>query len=182
MADQDVTAIPMKRGRQLYTFVVSSVLVATFLWVLTLDAEAIAERPYMIDPALERGLAVFGIVLFGALATLNLRKLLDRRPGLVLSAEGLEDRSTFVAIGFVPWSDITGVDSYRALGQRTLVLKVADPKKYLGGGNAVARYLRRSNLKLCGSPVTITTATLKIRYDNLMAEIQDYLRRHGQVA
>ncbi len=182
MADQDTRMIPMSRSKQVFLAIACLGFVGLCLWLLTLDAEAIAQQRRFNSPALVQGVAILGIVLFGALGVFNIRKILDQRPGVVLSPEGLEDNSTGVAVGFIPWSDITGVDTYRTFNQRTLVVKVADPQKYLGGGNALARYLRKSNLKLCGSPVTITTAVLKIGYDDLMALIEEYLKRYGRAA
>ena len=182
MADQDTKTIPLSRGKQAFVGLACLGFVAVCIWLLTLDPAWIAEHQRFNSPALVYGVGALGIALFGALSLINLRKYFDRRPGVVLSEAGLLDNSTSVSVGFVPWSDITGVDTYRTFNQRTLVVRVSDPQKYLGGGNALARYLRKSNLRLCGSPVTITSTVLKIGYDDLMAEIQDYLRRYGKAA
>lgn len=182
MANQDTRTIPLSRGKQALVGLACLGFVAVSIWLLTLDANSIAQHGRFNNPLLIRSVAILGIVFFGALSVFNLRKFFDRRPGIVLSEAGLQDNSTGVSVGFIPWSDITGVDTYRTFNQRTLVVKVSDPQKYLGGGNALTRYLRKSNLKLCGSPVTITSTVLNIGYDDLMAEIQDYIRRYGHSA
>lgn len=182
MADHDTKTIPLSRGKQAFVGLACLGFVAVSAWLLTLDADWIVQNQRFGSPLLVRGIGVLGILFFGALAIFNLRKVLDRRPGIVLNEDGLLDNSTGVSVGFVPWSEITGVDTYKTFNQRTLVVRVSDPRKYLGGGNAIIRYLRRSNLKLCGSPVTITPTALKIRYDDLMTEIQSYHRRYGRAA
>ena len=182
MPDKDIRTIPLSLSKQVRVSIYSLFFVAVNIWLLTLDAASIAELQWFDSPTLVYAIGVLGLLLFGGLAVFNIRKLVNRRPGVVLSEAGLLDQSTGVSVGFIPWSDITGVDTYKSFNQRTLVVRVSDPQKYLTGGNALARYLRRSTMKLCGSPVTITSAVLKIRYDDLMAEIQTYLGRYGQAA
>ncbi|MES1199699.1 MAG: STM3941 family protein, partial [Pseudomonadota bacterium] len=74
--------------------------------------------------------------LLGALGAIFItRKLFDKRPGLVLSAEGIVDNSSGVAAGLIPWSDIEAFNVAEIRGNKFIVVLVKDPEKYLQRGN-----------------------------------------------
>lgn len=180
MPEKDLKTIALSRGKQLLLVLGCLLFVALGAWLLSLDPAGIAEHSRFRSPVLVYAVGLTSIVLFGAILVFNARKLFDRRPGMVLDSAGLHDNSSGTAAGFVPWSDIVDIGTYKTFNQRVLVVAVADPAKYLGGGNAVTRYLRKANLKLCGSPITISTAPLKIRFDDLRNAIENYRARYGQ--
>jgi hypothetical protein len=49
-------------------------------------------------------------------------------------------------------------------------------------GNGVRRRLAAANLRLCGSPVTMTSSTLAISFDRLLELCRAYLARYGKPA
>lgn len=67
-------------------------------------------------------------------------------------------------------------------GQRMLVVRVADPDKYVERGNALKRVLNRANTRMCGSPVVISANALQISFDELRAELASWLSRRDGAA
>jgi hypothetical protein len=55
-----------------------------------------------------RAVAVIGAGFAGLCACYASIKVFDRRPGLVIDKEGIVDNSSGVAVGRVPWHEITG--------------------------------------------------------------------------
>lgn len=109
--------------------------------------------------------------------------VLSRRkgPGLVVDDEGFDDRSSAVAVGRVPWSDVRGLSEWTASGSSSVVVHVADPDVYLVRLPWLARRLARVNVAMAGSPVTIASTGLDIDHERLFALLQEGLERHRRV-
>ena len=182
MPDSDTTTIALSRKKMVRLTVFCLLFVALGLWLFTLDDAFIVQELRDRDPAFVHGVGAMAMGFFGLLLIIVARKLFDRRPGIVLSSAGLLDNSNGVSVGFIPWSDITGLEVYESFKQRMLVVKVADPGKYVETGNPLTRYLRKSTHKICGSPISINAGALKMGFDELAAHIQQYLSRYGQPA
>lgn len=165
MSPSDPPTLEIRRSRGKLALLVlgSAAFVALSLWMLTLEDTEIS--------ALHQVVAVVGVAFFGLALLYGLRALLDPRPGLVVRAEGFEDHSSPVAVGFVPWSDVTAIEvhrlSVRGANERVLVVKVRDPAPYAARGNVLARMARTQNLRMVGSPITLSSKSLRCSLDEL---------------
>lgn len=112
------------------------------------------------------------ILFFGACLVYGVRTLLDRRPGLILRADGFEDRSSGVAVGFVPWSDVREIAVMTITGQRFIAIRVVNPEVYATRGTAMQRMAHRANTRMCGTPIAISANTLRISLDELLQLFQ----------
>jgi len=178
MQTSDMKIIELSRQKTLRLVGGSVAFVAGGWWMLHLGAADIERLPGFNLPWLTHALGIVLVVFFGLGVLVGLRQLLDRRPGLVLDAQGLHDNTSGVSAGLVPWSDITGFSVFQIYGQRSLIVHVSDTAKYAARGGFVGRMLRHMNLKLCGSPVAITAQSLQIDFDDLLALCQHYRRRY----
>ncbi|MFZ6734610.1 STM3941 family protein [Undibacterium sp. Ji42W] len=125
------------------------------------------------------GIAVVAILFFGFCTVFRTRKLLDNRPGLILNASGLLDNSSAVAAGFVPWPAVVGFSIFEVQNQKTLVVRVREPERYIVAGGMLKRMLNRMDDKLCGSPVVISANFLKLGFNELLQISQAYFHRCG---
>ncbi len=149
------------------------------LWLFQMsDEEILAQRRWNI-PWFVHGMGVACIVFFGLCAVLAARKAFDRRPGLVLDAHGLLDNASAVSAGLIPWAEVTGFGIYQAQSSRMLVIFVEDLQKYAARGGAIRRRLNAMNMKLCGSPLVISSSTLSIGFDELLALCERYRHQYG---
>ena len=164
--------IPLSKTKIVLLLAGALGFVALSTWMLLAFSDAeIAELRRFSSPWLFRGVAITGLVFFGACGVVAARKLFDDRPGLVIGPEGITDHASGVAAGLVPWRDITGIGTYAVQGQRFVVLMVRDPDRYTERGNALVRMLNRANARMVGSPVSISANTLKISYGELLARL-----------
>jgi hypothetical protein len=153
--------------------------VALGMWMFTLDdAEILAQRRFN-SPAFVHGTGVVAAAFFGLCGVALVSKLFDVKPGLVLSDAGLVDNASGIAVGFIPWSDVSGVGIYEIQKQRMLVIQLENADKYIERGNALRRILNRANTQLCGSPVVIPASALRIGFDELVAAFDEYRPRMG---
>lgn len=123
------------------------------------------------------GVGAGAFLFFGACAVYAIVKVFDGKPGLVLGPTGLVDNSSAVAAGFIPWSEVTGVEIFQLGAQKMLVVKVVDPEKYIGRGNLLKRALNRANTGMCGSPVVISPNALRISFHELHEELASRFAR-----
>jgi hypothetical protein len=124
----------------------------------------------------EVGWLVLGTVIAGffGLATgrLLVRLLTDRRPGLVLSAEGLTDNSSASSAGFIAWRDIEDVRA----NPRWVALQLRDQSRTL----ARRRKLMRWSARRFGGDVLINTSGLLVQPEDLLRLISERLSGSAQ--
>lgn len=143
-------------------------------WLLSLDAGTIESQRRFNNPILIYGVGVASIVFFGLCGLVGIKKLFDKSPGLILSAEGILDNSSGVSAGIIPWSEVVSIGEYQVQKQKFISIQVADPNKYANSGNALKRMANRANIKMCGTPVNISANSLKISYSELLETITEY--------
>jgi hypothetical protein len=61
-----------------------------------------------------------GIIFFGFVGFYLLKKLFNKKPGLIISNSGIVDNSSGISVGFIPWSDIKEI-------KETMVAKSETP-------------------------------------------------------
>jgi hypothetical protein len=162
----------------------SLLFVAAGVWFFIAPDEGsfITSLRRFADPWVFHGLGVAAALFGAARVVYGLVKSRDRKPGLTLSPAGLVDNSSAVAAGFIPWSEVTGLDTFQLHRQQMLVIKVADPGKYIERGSAVKRALNRANAGMVGSPIVITSNALRIPFDELRREVAAYVSRYAPQA
>lgn len=152
------------------------VFVVLGAWLLSLDAEAIESQRKFSSPTLIYGIGIVSIVFFGLCGLVGIRKLFDKSPGLIVSAEGILDNSSGVSAGIIPWSEVVSIGEYQIQKQKFISVQVTDPNKYANNGNVLKRMANRANIKMCGTPVNISANSLKISYNELFETINEYYR------
>ena len=185
MNSSDEKIIELSKTKIALAILGSSVFVAIGIWMLSLDEANIRSsrsfRLFFNNPIYVQGLGLLSIVLFGLLAVFFIRKLFDKKPGLVFSNSGIVDNASAVAAGFIPWSEVIGADIFEIPQQKMLIIQVKDPLKYVDRGNAVKRKLNQANYKMCGSPIAISANALKINFAELHSLFDQYHQKYGDV-
>lgn len=150
------------------------------LWMLQLDSVEIESQRRFNSPLFVHGTGVVSIIFFGLCGIFGIKKTFDKKPGLVLSAAGILDNSSAVSAGFIPWSEIIGFDIFEIQNQKSLIVKIANPEKYIEVGGPMKRALNKMNFKLCGSPIAITSNSLKIGFNELLDVCNMYFKKYGK--
>jgi hypothetical protein len=71
------------------------------------------------------------ILFFGITGFFLLRKILDTRPGLILSDKGVMENAMYVSIGFIPWQDIIKLEHTKIVNQMFISIIVRNPEEYI---------------------------------------------------
>lgn len=153
----------------------SVAFVAMGLWM--------AAMPAASSPWLSRGLGAVGVLFFGACGYVACKKLIDTQPGLIVDARGLTDNSSGVSAGRLLWTDVAAVQPSFVAGQKFVSLILHDPQAYLQThaqrNNTMQKKLGEMNMKLVGTPVSVSANSLQLSFDELLDLLQTY-HRHSQ--
>ena len=174
MASSEETVIELSKAKTTLLILGSVAFVATGIWMLTLDTSATESLDRYGSPLVIYGVGIAAIVFFGLAGAVGLKKLLDQAPGLVLDQEGFTDNSSGVSAGLVPWSEVVEIGESQVQRQKFISIHVVDPEKYVDRGNVLRRMTNRANLKMCGTPINISSSSLKISHEELLGVFETY--------
>ena len=183
MDSTDETIVELSKTKIALAILGTLAFVAIGIWFLSIDEAIIrtssSYRLLFNEPIYARALGIVSIIVFGLLALFFVKKLFDKKPGLVFNNSGIVDNASAASAGFIPWSEVTGYDIFEMSQQKMLIIMVTDPEKYVDRGNAVKRKLNQANYKMCGSPIAISANALKISFPELMSVFSQYQGKYG---
>jgi hypothetical protein len=182
MNTSDKLIIELSKTKIILIVLGAAVFAAIGLWMLSLDHATIEAQRRFNSPAFVYGAGYLSIVFFGLIGVIGVKKFFDKKPGLVFTKEGVVDNSSGISAGFIPWSEIVGVDMLKIQKQKLLVIRVRNPEKYIEIGGPIKRALNKVNTKMCGSPIAITSSALKMSFEDLVSTFQEYLSKYGKNA
>jgi hypothetical protein len=166
--------VPLSKSKIMLLLVASVLFVIAGYWMFGLDAAEVESHRRFNSPLLVHGIGLASIV-FGGLGVIAIaRKLVDSSPGLVLDERGLTDNSSAFSAGLIPWPDITGFEIRQIQKQRILYVLLKDPDKYISRFGPVKQALLKANQRIAASPVAITSSSLSIGFDELVALIDGH--------
>lgn len=158
--------IPFSKTKIIVSFLSSLVFIGLGLWFLILPPKN--DHALLGNPIFIYALGSSAILFFGYIALLLLRKLADKKPGLSLNKLGIVDHSSAVAMGTILWEDIEMIKIAQTFNQKFLICIVKNPEVYL---NKTSKSLWRKTLKMnhktYGSPITISSNALQIKFNDL---------------
>ena len=111
------------------------------------------------------------------------KKIFDNKIGLLIDSEGITDNSNAISIGLIMWEDIKDVRIINVMSTKFLVIELINPEKYLiNTKNNIKLKLMNYNLKMYGTPVTITSNTLDCSFEELenhiIGSFEEYKRNN----
>ena len=113
-------------------------------------------------------------IISGLFASLSIKRLVDKKPGLVINQMGILDNSGLVSAGMVFWSDVVEINTSKVIFSDCILIKVKNPKRYISNQKNVFKrlWLQHEN-KRTGSPINISISGLQFKFNELFRIIQD---------
>ncbi|HCY00041.1 MAG TPA: hypothetical protein DG754_07865 [Bacteroidales bacterium] len=165
--------IPLSKKKVLLLLFGAIVFVVLGLLLLLLPDRF--THPVLSSTLIIRVIGVIAVLFFGATGIFQLKKLLDKTPGLIIDENGITDNTNAISVGLINWADITGIKTKQVLTTKSLLIFTSNPDKYLDRVNGFKRKLMKGNIKMCGTPLTIISNTLKCNFEDLERLIRDKL-------
>jgi hypothetical protein len=154
-------------------FIGAIVFVAIAIWLIA-DPAALDKYSFGFEKGVVFIWGIIALVAFGAITIFITIKLFDKKPGLIISDEGIMDASSSVAVGFINWYDVTNISNQGVSGQLFITIEVANPNEYIQKFSGLKRTMLSANYKLYKSPINITSHALKGNIDDIYALILKY--------
>ena len=118
------------------------------------------------------------VLFFGACAIIGIKKMFDKKMGLVIDSEGITENTSAVSIGFIPWEDIQGIGEYNVMSNKMVLIYLHDNKKYISRYSSWKKTLVNKNINVCGTPISISANSLQISYHDLKQKIESAFINH----
>ena len=129
-----------------------------------------------------RIMGVITVVFFGTCGIFIIRKLFDNKIGLIIDKRGITDNTNATSIGLIEWEDISGIDKVEIASSKILIIRTNKPDKYIGRAkNGISKFSMKANHKLYGSPISIISSSLKMKFNELEDLIKsEYKKRKSK--
>ena len=177
MEQIEPVTIPFSKKKLLLILIISIIIV----WLgvqFVMDPSAFSN--IRNSPRLVLIAGLIAIPFFGLTATIALRKLLDKRAGLIINEEGIIDNASGVSAGLVLWSDIREIKVW-GKDDKCLMIIVKNPQDYIDKAtNPFKRGMMKSNHKSYGSPISISASALQTNFDDLYNLLLEKMREYKQ--
>lgn len=177
MIQNEQIEIPLSKKKMILSLLGSIVFVILGLWLLI-------NPPKIDDPIIGNPTVIFiaglaSVIFFGLIAVIAIRKLSDKKAGLIINKQGITDNSSGVSAGLIPWSDIQEIKVSQVLNQKFLMFIVRNPQEYLDKvSNPLKRKAMEINYKSYGSPISISANSLQTNFDNLYSLLREKMKEY----
>lgn len=126
-----------------------------------------------------KSIGTISILFFGLTGFIGLKKLFDKKSGLIIDENGITDHSSATSVGLIEWNDISEIKIKRILSTKHLLIEVKNPAKYIETEkNSLKAKLLQSNRRISGTPISITSNTLKCDFSELKKLIETEFEKY----
>jgi hypothetical protein len=119
-------------------------------------------------------------LFFGATGIYGVKKMFDNSVGLTIDDDGIIDNTNASSIGLIKWNDITEIKTEQVMSTKFLLIFTSDPNRILEKVSGLKRKLIAGNMKMYGTPLSITSTTLKYNFNDLEKILKDRLNQHRE--
>jgi len=131
------------------------------------------------NPMIIKSIGIIASLFFGTTGIYGLKKIFDKKAGLIIDEKGITDNSNASSIGLIEWNDITEIKTKQVMSTKFLLIEVKNPEEYIKKAkNRMKAKLMKTNMKMYGTPLSITSNTLKYNFEKLEHLIQTELKKY----
>lgn len=110
---------------------------------------------------------ILSIAFFSLTHIASLFKIFDSKKGLIISDKGIFENSSFVSLGFIKWDDILEIETITSKNQKFCMIYLKSSQEYIKRHKGLKRRIASMNYKMYGTPVFISSNSLKISFNDL---------------
>ena len=148
----------------------SFAFVAAGVWMWTYGGAT-----FSMETIFYKIISLVAVLFFGMTGVFGLTKVFDNKPGLIINQQGLIDNSSMVSGKLVKWSDIIGLEVSQIQSTKFLLIFVQNPEHYMDQASYVGRFWMKLNHKTYGTPLSISSNSLKCNFDQLIKMIEEHI-------
>ena len=121
---------------------------------------------------------ILACLFFGYISIIISKKLFDNKVGLTVNEKGIIDNTSGMEIGLIEWSDIIDIRTGQVKSTKFLLIDVTDSEKYLKKVNPFKARMMKLNSKMYGTPLSISSNSLKCSFDELEKTIKNQFEKN----
>jgi len=125
-----------------------------------------------------RVLMMLGACFFGVCLIFIVRRAKIKEV-LVVDERGITDKSSSIALGFIPWQDVTFFRIMPYMGQEFIVVWVKNEQEYLSKVSWLKRKTIMANIKMGFSVCCITLNGTGVKPEAVLSKMEALFERHG---
>lgn len=165
--------IPISKTKTTLIFI--GALIFVVLGTLFIVSPDSITSPMFSNPQVIRIVGIVAVLFFGAAGVYGFRRLFDKTVGLTIDDNGITDNSNASSAGLIEWADITAIKTEQVMSTKFLLIFVSNPDKYLERITGFKQKLMKTNMKMYGTPLSITSNTLKYNFGDLERLLKEKL-------
>jgi hypothetical protein len=173
--------IPINKKKIILLFLGSIILLIGAI-LMTIEPKEITifyPKAMIFGSETVRIIGVVGIVFFCAASIFGVNKIFDKKAGLIIDNKGITDNSSALSIGLIEWKDINEIKLTQVNSIKFLMIGVNEPEKYISKArNRVKAKLMKINMNMYGSPIYITSNSLKYNFEELQIIVQSEFKKN----
>jgi hypothetical protein len=170
--------IPLGKKKITLLLLASIAFVACGIWITIHPEIFIPNNSGITHPQIIRIGGIAGILFFGAGGIYGIKKLIDKKAGLIIDSNGITDNTNASSIGLIEWNDISGIRIKQVKSTKFLLIDIVNPEKYIEKAkNKIQAKLLNANMNMYETPLSITSNTLKYDFKELEKLIQTELKK-----
>jgi hypothetical protein len=120
------------------------------------------------------------VVFFGVCGVYASARAVKPGSAVVISAAGIEDNSSGLAAGFIPWVQVARVELISFQGQNFVGITLQDVEQHIGRLGPIKARATRWNLSRDLPPVLIPQVSIKILVSEVARLIEEYRQSPGE--
>ena len=163
-----IIEIPISKKKIILLLIAGTILFILGIWI-SVEPEKFIHNIFRIENTQVICFwGIAGIVFFGLGIIYGIIKLFDKKAGLIIDSHGITDNTNASSIGLIEWNDINNIRIMQIMSSKLLLIDVDNPEKYIEkASNGIKGKLMRANMTICGTPLSITSNTLKCDFGKL---------------
>lgn len=136
-------------------------------------------RSFYLTPEMIQTIGVIGIVFFGIIIIYGIRKLFEKKVGLIIDSKGITDNSNASSIGLIEWNDIKKIRTEQIMSTKFLLIDIVNPEKYIEKAtNRIQAKLLKTNMRIYNTPISITSNSMNCSFQELQKLILTEFERN----
>ena len=173
--------IPLSKTKLLLGIGGSILFIVLGIWLFThaYDFQNMSLR-ILRNPTVIKTVGIAGILFFGATGIYGIKKMFDNKVGLTIDDNGIIDNTNASSIGLIKWSEITEIKTEQVMSTKFLLIYTKDPNSILDKVKGMKRKLMAGNMKMYGTPLSITSNTLKYNFNDLEKLLKNRLNEQRE--
>jgi hypothetical protein len=178
----DKIEIPLSKTKLLLGIGGSILFIVLGIWLFT-HSNDFQNMPLRMlrNPTIIKIAGIAGVLFFGATGIYGFKKMFENNVGLLIDDNGIIDNTNASSIGLIKWSDITEIKTEQVMSTKFLLIYTKDPNGILAKVTGIKRKLMVGNLKMYGTPISITSNTLKYNFNDLEKLLKDRLNKQREI-